>query len=178
MRRNSSSSRVRSFWSWLTTDCISVFGMRQSYHSQIGLKTVPADGPREPATSAELVAVFCLFFCNGGTQFRRETSPPCLPVLSAEPLPAGRLPFCPLTRHMDVKDRLPEPISVQWAFHSGSDLFLKGGTEKWLLSFREANAVRREYGLGLENLLSLFNSPQQRSDSHSWLPCGAQRFRW
>src|SRR5450759_1444292 len=35
MRCSSSSSRVRSFWSWLTTDCISVFGMKQSYHSEL-----------------------------------------------------------------------------------------------------------------------------------------------
>jgi hypothetical protein len=38
--RPDSPSRFRAFWSSLTTDCISVVGKKQSYHSQAGAKTV------------------------------------------------------------------------------------------------------------------------------------------
>src|ERR1019366_1583316 len=69
-------------------------------------------------------------------------------------------------RDVYVTNRLPEPITVQWALHFGSDFFLPWKTEERLLPLRKTDAVRREYGLSLESLLSLFNSLQQSSDSH------------
>ncbi len=42
-RRSSPSSRARSIWSWLTTDCISVFGMNQFYTEEL-----PGLGRTEP----------------------------------------------------------------------------------------------------------------------------------
>src|ERR1019366_6544722 len=69
-------------------------------------------------------------------------------------------------RDVYVTNRLPEPITVQWALHFGSDFFLARKTKERLLVLRKADAVRREYGLSLESFLGLFNSLQQSSDSH------------
>ena len=33
---------MRSFWSWLTTDCIRVFGIPGFYHPDLGVKLLPA----------------------------------------------------------------------------------------------------------------------------------------
>src|ERR1035441_2939350 len=54
MRCSSSSSRVRSFWSRLTTDCISVFGMVQSYHSKIGPTGETSRSRQQPARLSQM----------------------------------------------------------------------------------------------------------------------------
>jgi hypothetical protein len=57
-----------------------------------------------------------------------------------------------------VKDGLPEATTVQWAFHFGSDWFLKWGTEKWLLLLRETDAILRKSPLILQGFLDSLDS--------------------
>jgi hypothetical protein len=105
-----------------------------------------------------------------GPELGRETGFPCLAVLGAEPLAAGRLCFAAPLRDIHVKHRLREPIAMSRALHFSGYRFLRWRKEKWVLVFRETDAVRREYGLAFESLLSFFNSLQQCSDSHASVP--------
>lgn len=106
----------------------------------------------------ENLAILNLFLRNSGPQVRRKAGVPCLAILSAQALSAGRLFRSPPRGYVNGESLTLEPITMQGALHLGSDWLLKWGAEKWLLRFREADAVLRKDRMRLECFLCALDS--------------------
>ena len=74
----------------------------------------------------EDLAILALFLRNSGPQLRRKAGFPCLAILSAQALSAGRLLRLSPRGHVNEESLALETTTVQRAFHSSCNRFLKG----------------------------------------------------
>jgi hypothetical protein len=103
---------------------------------------------------------------NGRAQFCREAGIPCLAMLGAQALSAGRLFLSELRGYVDEKLLALEPFTVERSFHLGGYFFLKLFAEERWFFVRKANAIRRAPRLYSDCILGRFKSFYQSSCSH------------